>query len=223
MPLVMIFTSLVVILEGMERAADVVFDLCAIDAPGWGGRWIDRRAGRIEEPLPDVETDSGISGRLVDHERRIELHLQLAAHAGCEHERSALERANHANALSDEVGIRRVELRGGLPRWGQLRFQLGESASRKWNGDYRMERIVNRHVDENRVANDLFAPLLSTPGVIIVDIVVFIVDFTGTVRGAGAVDLDLPKHELHLLQHKIISCTDYAYNCDPLVLTDTLC
>src|SRR5258705_900070 len=216
MPLVMIFTSLVVILEGMERAADVVFDLCAIDALGRSGRWIDHCAGRIEEPLPHVETDGGIFGRLVDHERRIELHLQLAAHAGCEHERSSLERASHANALSDEVGIRRVELRGGLPRWRQLRFQLGESASRKWNGDYRMERIVNRHVDENRVANNLFAPLLSTPGVIIVDIVVSIVDSTGTVRGAGAIELDLPKHELHLLQHELIGCTDYEISCDPL-------
>src|SRR6266849_9886012 len=99
MTLVMIFTALFVVLECMEGAADVVLYLLLAGAARRRHARIDHGAVGRQEPLTDIDSDGCILGRLIDHQRRIELHFQLGPHTRGEHEGCPLERAFNANAL----------------------------------------------------------------------------------------------------------------------------
>src|SRR4051794_34871582 len=87
MTLVMIFAALVIVLEGVERAADVVFDSEQVLATRRRGARIDHRAVAVQEPFSDVDADSRVPGGLIDDERRIEIHLQLRPYRRAEDER----------------------------------------------------------------------------------------------------------------------------------------
>src|SRR2546423_3477893 len=135
MSLMMILAALVVVLERMERPANVVLDQRNVGATGRCRRWIDDGAVRIQEPLSDIDGNRGVPGCSIDDEGWIEVHLQLGADRRREDERCALERTRHPNALTHQIRIRRVEGCEAVCSWLQPRFQLTERSFRQRNVD----------------------------------------------------------------------------------------
>ena len=80
MSLVIVFAPLVVILEGMERAADVALDLQERRAALGGSRRVYDLAGRIDEPAANIHADRGVFCGFIYDEWRVEFHLDLRAH-----------------------------------------------------------------------------------------------------------------------------------------------
>src|SRR5205814_4799200 len=122
---VVIHSRLGLILERMERALDVVFDLLARSTAISRSRRINHVTRCIQEPLADVEIHRGVFRRRINDERWIEAHLQTSAHRRSEHERRSLERALDAHTLTDNIRVRAVEGRRRSGRRLQLRLELG--------------------------------------------------------------------------------------------------
>src|SRR3954470_5031537 len=99
MTLVVVFAALVIVLKGVERAADVVFDSEQVLGARRRGARIDHRAVGIQEPFSDVDADRRVFGGLIDDERWVEIHLELRSYRRAEDERRVLERAFDAHAL----------------------------------------------------------------------------------------------------------------------------
>src|SRR6185312_10265853 len=129
--------------------------------------------------------------RLVDHKRRIELHLQLRANGRGEDEWCSVEGTFDANALPNQVGIGAVEVGKSVAGGLELRLQLLEGPLRQRNVYDRMKCIIQRHVYEQRIAGNVLAAVL-VPRMIVPSAVVIIrFGFANAVGSAGAIELQL--------------------------------
>jgi hypothetical protein len=74
-----------------------------------------------------------------------------------------------------------------------------------------VERVVDGHIDEKRIAHYFLAILVHVLVVVITGarlIVVTILDTSDTISGTGAIELDLAEHQLDFLENQVSRGSD---------------